>query len=234
MQCIEPYAIASPRLNDHSCQKSTSDGNPSMPDDNIKSSMRRLSILQSSETNSKETKSLLVFKGRILEVLGDWPERNIQIIVVIDGERILGFEDLVCQGMGIPMGKLALYSVLGGVRSFVPMSMVLSGVVGEGMGELSLADRATITNMSPEFGATMGFFPMDHVTLQYLKLTGRSDETMSILIQQACNLSGFAVPKKSQEKVVKFDFHGQSVELKHDSVVLGVGLVAKKSCELGL
>lgn len=48
------------------------------------------------------------------------------------------------------------------------------------MGELSLADRATIANMSPEYGATMGFFPVDHVTLQYLKLTGRSDETVSI------------------------------------------------------
>ncbi|WRX29092.1 Aconitase/3-isopropylmalate dehydratase large subunit [Theobroma cacao] len=48
---------------------------------------------------------------------------------------------------------------------------------GEGMAELSLADRATIANMSPEYGATMGFFPVDHVTLQYLKLTGRSDET---------------------------------------------------------
>ncbi|MBA0556348.1 hypothetical protein Golob_026456, partial [Gossypium lobatum] len=48
---------------------------------------------------------------------------------------------------------------------------------GDGMGELSLADRATIANMSPEYGATMGFFPVDHVTLQYLRLTGRSDET---------------------------------------------------------
>ncbi|KDO71344.1 hypothetical protein CISIN_1g002610mg [Citrus sinensis] len=48
---------------------------------------------------------------------------------------------------------------------------------GEGMSELSLADRATIANMSPEYGATMGFFPVDHVTLQYLKLTGRSDDT---------------------------------------------------------
>ncbi|KAJ6682282.1 ACONITASE/IRON-RESPONSIVE ELEMENT FAMILY MEMBER [Salix koriyanagi] len=52
---------------------------------------------------------------------------------------------------------------------------------GEGMSELSLADRATIANMSPEYGATMGFFPVDHVTLQYLKLTGRSDETVSLI-----------------------------------------------------
>ncbi|KAK8358397.1 hypothetical protein V6Z11_A04G016900 [Gossypium hirsutum] len=52
---------------------------------------------------------------------------------------------------------------------------------GEGMGELSLSDRATIANMSPEYGATMGFFPVDHVTLQYLKLTGRSDETVSMI-----------------------------------------------------
>ena len=51
-------------------------------------------------------------------------------------------------------------------------------LVGEGMGKLSLADRATIANMSPEYGATMGFFPVDRVTLQYLKLTGRSDETV--------------------------------------------------------
>lgn len=52
---------------------------------------------------------------------------------------------------------------------------------GEGMSELSLADRATIANMSPEYGATMGFFPVDHVTLQYLSLTGRSDDTVSLI-----------------------------------------------------
>lgn len=52
---------------------------------------------------------------------------------------------------------------------------------GEGMSELSLADRATIANMSPEYGATMGFFPVDHVTLQYLKLTGRSEETVAMI-----------------------------------------------------
>ncbi|XP_078445770.1 aconitate hydratase, cytoplasmic [Wolffia australiana] len=52
---------------------------------------------------------------------------------------------------------------------------------GPGMSGLSLADRATIANMSPEYGATMGFFPVDHVTLQYLKLTGRSDETVAMI-----------------------------------------------------
>ncbi|CAN7048702.1 unnamed protein product [Brassica rapa subsp. trilocularis] len=52
---------------------------------------------------------------------------------------------------------------------------------GDGMSGLSLADRATIANMSPEYGVTMGFFPVDHVTLQYLKLTGRSDETVAMI-----------------------------------------------------
>ena len=47
---------------------------------------------------------------------------------------------------------------------------------GEGLSEISLSDRATVANMAPEYGATMGFFPVDAETLSYLRRTGRTDE----------------------------------------------------------
>ena len=52
---------------------------------------------------------------------------------------------------------------------------------GEGLDALSLADRATIANMAPEYGATMGFFPVDEETLSYLRLTNRPPEVIALV-----------------------------------------------------
>jgi len=60
---------------------------------------------------------------------------------------------------------------------------------GDGLSGLSLADRATIANMAPEYGATMGFFPVDDETLKYLRLSGR-DEHHVKLVEAYCKAQG--------------------------------------------
>jgi aconitate hydratase len=56
---------------------------------------------------------------------------------------------------------------------------------GDGLGQLPLADRATIANMAPEYGATCGIFPIDDVTLDYLRLTGRAEGQVALVREYA-------------------------------------------------
>ncbi len=60
---------------------------------------------------------------------------------------------------------------------------------GEGLHELSIADRATLSNMAPEYGATCGFFPIDQETLRYLRLSGR-DEHLVLLVEAYAKTQG--------------------------------------------
>lgn len=67
---------------------------------------------------------------------------------------------------------------------------------GDGAASLTLADRATIANMAPEYGATMGFFPVDEETVAYMKLTGRTDEQVALFKNYFRAQGMFGIPRK--------------------------------------
>lgn len=71
---------------------------------------------------------------------------------------------------------------------------------GPGLQYLPLADRATIGNMAPEYGATCGFFPVDQITLDYLRLTGRSEQTIA-LVEAYTKTQGLWHDEQSAEPV---------------------------------
>ncbi len=79
---------------------------------------------------------------------------------------------------------------------------------GEGLDHLSLADRATLANMAPEYGATCGIFPIDDETLNYLRLTGRSDDELALVESYAKEQGLFrepGQPEAAYTSVVELD-----------------------------
>src|SRR5260221_13245219 len=71
---------------------------------------------------------------------------------------------------------------------------------GPGVSTLPLADRATIGNMAPEYGATIGIFPVDQETLRYLEFTGRPPEQVK-LVEAYCKEQGLFLTDKTPEAV---------------------------------
>jgi aconitate hydratase len=79
---------------------------------------------------------------------------------------------------------------------------------GTGMNKMSVADRATIANMAPEYGATMGFFPVDGVTLDYLRQTGRSEANVQLVERYSKEQGLFRTddgPKLNYTKTLSLD-----------------------------
>ncbi len=74
---------------------------------------------------------------------------------------------------------------------------------GEGAASLSVADRATIGNMAPEYGATVGFFPVDEKTLEYMRMTGRSDEHIKEVYEYLMAQKMFGIPREGEVDFTK-------------------------------
>ena len=120
-----------------------------------------------------------------LGVLG-WGVGGIEAEAALLGEEL---SMLVPQVVGVRLdGRLREGATATDLVLTVTELLRRTGVVGKfveyfgpGIGSLALADRATIGNMSPEYGATCGFFPVDDLTLAYLRLTGRPEERVQLV-----------------------------------------------------
>ena len=120
-----------------------------------------------------------------LGVLG-WGVGGIEAEAAMVGESV---SMLVPQVVGVKlMGRLPAGTTATDLVLTVTQLLRSIGVVGrfveyfgEGLSRLPVADRATIANMAPEYGATCGFFPVDDETLRYLRLTGRGDEHVRLV-----------------------------------------------------
>jgi aconitate hydratase len=146
-----------------------------------------------------------------LGVLG-WGVGGIEAEAVLLGEPV---SMLVPQVVGfrlsgkLPEGATATDLVLAVTQILRNLGVVGKFVeyFGRGLVGLPLADRATIGNMSPEYGATCGFFPVDEETLRYLRLTGRDEEQVE-LVETYCREQGlFHDPEQEPEysQVVDLD-----------------------------
>jgi aconitate hydratase len=115
------------------------------------------------------------------------------------GIKLTGSMNRMCTATDLVLRITELLREVGVVGSFVEF-------FGKGLESLTLPDRATIANMSPEYGATMGFFPTDMRTIEYLELTGRHQEALRSEVYAKENLL-FHDPQKQAlyDQIIELD-----------------------------
>jgi len=113
-----------------------------------------------------------------------------------------------CRLVGAPRPGVMCTDVVLALTRFLRSADVLAAVVefcGPALGRLTLPDRATIANMAPEYGATMGFFPVDGETLRYLAQTGRPAAQVELVERYAKSQGLWHADEPAFERVLEFD-----------------------------
>jgi len=116
------------------------------------------------------------------------------------GVKLVGELPDICSASDLVLTITSILRKHGVVGKFVEF-------FGPAVTHLTLADRATIANMSPEYGATMGFFPVDEITIDYLKLTGRSASHIQ-MVETYCKAQGLFHPHQTEIPI-----YSESIEI---------------------
>ncbi|GJW73926.1 NADP-dependent malic enzyme gene [Tanacetum coccineum] len=161
-----------------------------------------------------------LYRGKILEILKNWPQKKIQVIVVTDGERILGLGDLGCQGMGIPVGKLSLYTALGGIRPSAMWWTNNEKIVDDEFFTMSKAKDGDLARIA-EYAELMSEF-MSAVKQNY-------GEKVLIQFEDFANHNAFDLLEKYSTTHLVFN---DDIQVVHNSFSLGAGEAGTGIAEL--